>query len=114
MELKADKLITPDEISIVVNRLLTAYHPNTKSIYLFGSYAWGNPNEDSDLDIMVVLKEAQQNPHKRVVKGYKALRGIMTPTDLIVYTEEEYKKLLKDEFSLCNHIVKEGKKLYEC
>ncbi|PRX19657.1 nucleotidyltransferase-like protein [Orenia metallireducens] len=114
MEVKADSLITSDEISLIVNRLLIAYHPNIKSIYLFGSYAWGTPNEDSDLDIMVVLKESEQNPHKRVVKGYKSLRGIMTPTDLIVYTQEEYQKLLEDEFSFCNHIVKEGKKLYEC
>ncbi|MDR2706568.1 MAG: nucleotidyltransferase domain-containing protein [Planctomycetaceae bacterium] len=28
-----------------------------EQIYLFGSYAYGTPNEDSDLDIYVVLKD---------------------------------------------------------
>jgi len=30
---------------------------NPEKIYIFGSYAWGNPTEDSDLDIMIVVKK---------------------------------------------------------
>ncbi|MGL5724578.1 nucleotidyltransferase family protein [Cetobacterium sp.] len=33
--------------------MVQEFHP--KKIYIFGSYAWGTPNEDSDLDIMVIL-----------------------------------------------------------
>ncbi|WP_018250397.1 nucleotidyltransferase domain-containing protein [Orenia marismortui] len=113
MELKADTLVTPEQISIIVNRLIKLYHPELKLIYLFGSYAWGTPNQHSDLDLMIVVKDSKLKPHKRAVKAYKALRDIMVAIDLIVYTEAEYQTLLEDEFSLCNHIIKEGKKLYE-
>ncbi len=37
----------------VKNRLVRAYNPLT--IYLFGSYAWGTPTEDSDLDLVIVV-----------------------------------------------------------
>ena len=30
---------------------------NSEKIYIFGSYAWGNPTEDSDLYIMIVVKK---------------------------------------------------------
>jgi predicted nucleotidyltransferase len=31
--------------------------PNTEAIYLFGSYANGTPQDDSDLDIYVIVPD---------------------------------------------------------
>jgi predicted nucleotidyltransferase len=36
--------------------------PDTEAIYLFGSYAYGEPHEDSDLDIFVVMPDRVENP----------------------------------------------------
>ena len=37
--------------------------PDTEAIYLFGSYAYGEPNKDSDLDIYVVVPDSvKANP----------------------------------------------------
>jgi len=37
--------------------------PDTEAIYLFGSYAYGEPNKDSDLDIYVVVPDSvKENP----------------------------------------------------
>ncbi|MDR3314126.1 MAG: nucleotidyltransferase domain-containing protein [Oscillospiraceae bacterium] len=36
--------------------------PDTEAIYLFGSYAYGEPNGDSDLDIFVVMPDRVENP----------------------------------------------------
>ena len=46
-------MIAKEKIQEVTNRLVEAYQPI--AIYLFGSYAWGEPNEDSDIDLMVVV-----------------------------------------------------------
>jgi len=41
-----------DEISQIIAQTVPV-----ESIYLFGSYAYGTPNKDSDLDIYVVFKD---------------------------------------------------------
>lgn len=38
--------------------------PNTEKIILYGSYARGDNNEESDMDILVVIKDSRQNIHK--------------------------------------------------
>ena len=49
-------LITQEQINEVTRRLVETYKP--LKIYIFGSYAWGRPNEDSDLDLMVILEQS--------------------------------------------------------
>jgi predicted nucleotidyltransferase len=44
-----------DEISQIIAKTVPV-----ESIYLFGSYAYGNPNKDSDLDLYVVFKDEMQ------------------------------------------------------
>jgi predicted nucleotidyltransferase len=41
----------------VASRLVKELHP--ESIWLFGSHAWGTPDEGSDLDLFVVVPEKQ-------------------------------------------------------
>ncbi len=44
-------MIEKKVIDEVKNRLVNTYNPI--AIYLFGSYAWGIPTEDSDLDLLI-------------------------------------------------------------
>lgn len=46
-------MIDNQKISLIVEKLVKAYQP--KKIYLFGSFAWGQPNADSDLDILIIV-----------------------------------------------------------
>ncbi len=39
---------TKRKIKAIADRIAREYRP--EKIYLFGSYAWGEPHEDSDLD----------------------------------------------------------------
>ena len=49
------------ELDIIKNWIL--HTVPAEAIYLFGSYAYGTPTEDSDLDIYVVVPDSvQQNP----------------------------------------------------
>jgi predicted nucleotidyltransferase len=101
-----DQMIV-DEIK---NRLVKAYSP--KAIYLFGSYAWGQPDDQSDLDLMIVIESSDEPAYVRPRVGELALSGLLVSRDIIVYTSSEFKKRADDVTTLCYKIKKEGKLLY--
>lgn len=93
------------------NRLVDAYNP--MAIYLFGSRVWGQSTTESDFDILVIIADSTKKPHRRLPRGYKALRGLKISKDLRVYTEEEFKQLSSDAGTLFHKIEQEGIVLYE-
>ena len=103
-------MITQDIIQEVTRRLVTIYNPLT--IYLFGSYAWGNPDEESDLDLLIVVEESSEKKHKRGITGSRALRGMMLPKDIVVYTRQEFDESATHHSSLCFLAKTRGKVLY--
>lgn len=103
-------MIQKEVIDEVKNRLVKVYDP--VAIYLFGSYAWGSPTEDSDLDLLVVVEESDEKSYKRPIAGHRALIGLCISKDLIVYTKQEFEKYSKDVTSLCYKIEKDGELLY--
>lgn len=98
-------------IQTVVNRLVETYQP--EAIFIFGSFAWGKPNEGSDLDLLVVVGQSEEKPYKRILKGLKSLRGLRIPKDILVYTQSEFEEMAKERASLCYKIKQEGIKAYE-
>ena len=98
-------------IQLAVKRLVEVYNPET--IFIYGSQAWGNPDEESDLDLLIVLDHSEEKPYKRILRGLKSLRGLKIPKDLMVYTKAEFDDLAKDRASLCYKIKQEGIKAYE-
>lgn len=98
-------------IEAVKNRLINAYKP--KEIYLFGSFAWGKADKQSDLDLLVVVDKSDEKPYKRPIKGVKALFGLGIANDIIVFTKDEFERLAGDVSTLCYKIKQEGIKLYE-
>ncbi len=102
--------MTPNIIEVVKNRLAEVYKP--KEIYLFGSYAWGTPGQQSDLDLLVVVNTSDEKPYKRARKGIESLKGLKIAKDIIVYTADEFEELARDVSTLCHKIKKEGIKLY--
>jgi predicted nucleotidyltransferase len=104
-------MTTAQVIETVKNRLIKAYNP--KELYLFGSYAWGNPDEKSDIDVLVVVSSSDEKPYKRPLKGIAALTGLRISKDILVYTRDEFEELANDVSTLCYKIKQEGVKLYE-
>jgi uncharacterized protein len=98
-------------IEIIKQRLITAYNPST--IYLFGSYAWGNPQDDSDIDLLIILNHSNEKQYKRPVRGIEALKGLKISKDLIVFTKDEFDDLSGNASTLCYKIKHEGIKIYE-
>jgi len=58
----------------VIRRLVEGLQPD--QIILFGSYAYGQPTEGSDLDLMIIVSESSEPAHRRDQKAYGCVGAI--------------------------------------
>jgi uncharacterized protein len=77
-------MVTTDVLEEVKNRLVATYNPI--AIYLFGSYVWGKPTEDSDLDLLIVIDKSDEKSYDRVRPGQRVLYDLNISKDLLIYT----------------------------
>lgn len=97
------------QIKEVGRRIADEYHP--ERILLFGSYAWGAPTPDSDVDLLVILPFEGKAVAKSVEMRLKIRPPF--PVDLLVQTPEKIRERLALGDPFIRSIVDEGKVLYE-
>ena len=95
----------------IVRRLVEGLQP--EQIILFGSYAYGQPTEGSDLDIMIIVSESSEPAHRRGQKAYDCVGAIGVSKDLLVLTREEFEKQARVVTSLARRVKERGMVLYE-
>lgn len=84
-----------------------------EEIHLFGSYAYGTPNPDSDYDLCVVIPDGALRPTEAVKAIRRALFSVQTTSlDVLVYHASAFRERQK-EASLERQIAREGVLLYE-
>lgn len=110
MRLKIIRVVTQKVIDEVVRRIVQAVDPD--KIILFGSYAYGKPSKDSDLDILVVMPSDKPR-WKRSIPIYSALQGLIFPKDVIVYTPEEVEEWSEVPQAFITTVIRKGRVLYE-
>ena len=98
-------MYTREQINIVVNRIVQNANPS--KVILFGSYASGEPDENSDVDLLII-KNTNSPRNKRMSEIIPYLRGLKIPMDILVYTENEYQDLLNSRYSIISQIAKKG------
>ncbi len=88
-------------------------------IILFGSYAYGIPNEESDVDILIVttddfIPKNYTQKSEMVLKINKLIADEKTkiPIDLIVHTKPMYQKFLSLNSSFAREVNEKGRVLY--
>ena len=102
-------MIETSQILSVANEIARRFQP--ERIILFGSYAYGTPNEDSDVDLLVVMPyEGRPAIIATEIRG--AVRAGF-PMDLIPITPERLKYRLEIEDFFLREVVEKGKVLYE-
>jgi predicted nucleotidyltransferase len=85
---------------------------NPEKIVLFGSYAYGDPNADSDVDLLVIMKtKASLKDRSWAVSRLLLPRPF--PVDILVKTPREVKKALESGDFFLKEILTRGKVLYD-
>jgi len=80
-------------------------------IYLFGSHAYGTPDDSSDIDLMVVIEDSL-DAFKTAFKIQRGLASRLIPLDVLVNNESVFCRAAND-ITLQAQIKNEGILLYE-
>ena len=91
-----------------------------EKIILFGSYAYGEPSAESDLDIMVVTGDdvipssfsEKSLIYLRISKAIAELKKEF-PVDLIVHTKAMHKRFIENDSLFARELLTKGKVIYE-
>lgn len=102
--------VTEESLALIVQRLVPALNPC--QIIVFGSYAYGVPSADSDLDLLVIV-ETQARPVDRYLSVSSLLRPRPFPLDILVKTPDEIDRALADGDPFMVEILSQGRVLYE-
>jgi predicted nucleotidyltransferase len=81
-----------------------------EKIILFGSYAYGTPHADSDVDILVIMPA--RNQHDQAIRIRWEIQASF-PMDLLVRTPHTMQWRLKEGDSFLQEVVAKGLVLYE-
>lgn len=95
----------------ITQRLVETFQP--EQVILFGSYAWGSPTPDSDVDLMVIVADSDRTPYQRSVLGHRCLSGLAIAKDIIVRTRAEFDFWQQARASLEYKVAHQGKVLYD-
>jgi len=80
-------------------------------IILFGSYAYGVPENGSDIDLLIIKKNITSKIAE-INKAVTALKEIPFPKDILVASPEEYDFYSKEAGSLYRTIAEKGTVIY--
>lgn len=106
-----------EQLSLITERLKIL---NLYKVILFGSFAYGQPDQDSDIDLIVITKdEFFPKNYEEKSKLYQKVSNLLTdfsgkiPIDLIVYTKAMFDKFIVMGSLFSKEILQNGVILYE-
>jgi predicted nucleotidyltransferase len=84
-----------------------------KQVFIFGSYAYGEPDQDSDIDLCVItdLKNKRKIDVIREIRR-ELINLISNPLDILVYSENEFEERAGLRNTLEHKILMDGIKVY--
>lgn len=97
-------------IHAVARRIAEQFDPDR--IILFGSYAYGQPRPESDVDLLVVLETAER-PRAKQLEIARALSPHPFGMDILVRTPEQLRKRIAMGDYFLREIITKGQVLYE-
>lgn len=103
-------MIDSNKINEIALRIATKFNPHR--IILFGSYANGSQDEDSDIDLLII-QDTDLPIHQRGYDIRMSLIGSKMPFDILVYTKSEFEQEKEKNSSFLNSAMKNSKLLYE-
>lgn len=105
-----DTGISLQSIRRVTHRIAEEFQP--ERIVLFGSYAYGTPGPDSDVDLLVVMDTSLSSRQQRLEIS-RVLSPRPFPMDILVRTPKDFAERLKLGDTFLQDIISRGKVVYE-
>jgi predicted nucleotidyltransferase len=102
-------MINMEQIESLGKRIAQEFQAHR--VILFGSYAYGRPNEDSDVDLLVILPFVGKPVQKAIEIRSKMNPKI--PVELVVRTPEQLAERMANNDWFMQEIVGKGRVLYE-
>lgn len=102
-------MINQEQIDQIVQTIIEEYKPS--KIILYGSYAYGQPTKDSDLDLLII-KDDESSGVERNRKVRNILKDFTFPVDVIVKSKQEYETFKDIVGTVIYPANKYGKVLY--
>lgn len=103
-------MTTLEQIQQFAQRLGEEFSP--QRVILFGSYAYGQPTRDSDVDLMVIMPLYNCTPVEKSVEIRLKLRPSF-PMDILVRTPERVRERLAICDIFMREVLSKGRVLYE-
>ncbi len=97
------------DIQRYCDRIAREFRP--QRIVLFGSYAYGNPSQDSDVDVMVIMPAGKRGTRPSLEIRRRISAGC--PVDILVRPPEEVERRLRWGDSFITEVMTRGKVMYE-
>ena len=104
------KTVSSELLAEMTRRLVAEFQP--EQIILFGSHAWGTPNEDSDIDLLVIVSQSDEKPVQRAVRAQHCMDRLRVPVDILVKTRTEVERYRHVRASLERKMLEQGRVLY--
>lgn len=103
-------MISQETIQEAIRRLVKAYDP--LEIYMYGKYAWGTPDEDDDLNLLLIVESSDKKAYQRGDLAFDTLLSLRIPKNISVLTKKEFDTGCQDVNSLTYEVKTRGKKVY--
>jgi len=98
-------------IKTIIKKIKNDYRPD--KIIVYGSYAWGKPSKDSDLDLLIIKKTALNHRHRMLqVREILSKENALLAMDILVYTPREIDQRLRIGDSFIRKILRQGNVVY--
>ena len=104
------KVVTIRQIKRYCDAIARAFRP--EKIILFGSYAYGRPHRDSDVDVLVILPDAKRHGRRPSLAIRRKIPAGF-PVDILVKDTRDIADRLREGDSLLEEIVNRGRVMYE-
>jgi len=104
------KELSTELLDEITKRLAESIHP--ERIYLFGSHAAGIAEDDSDVDLLAVVRDTDKSTREITIEGRKSLWDLQIPLDLIVCTEKQFNRYGQVKNTIMNEALCEGRIVY--
>lgn len=98
-------------IKNITDTIVQEFKP--EKVVLFGSYAWGKPTRDSDVDLFIIKDDTKKNTREMAIDLETILLERDIPLDLLVYKPDQVVKRLEINDPFIKKILCDGKVLYE-